>query len=87
MEVAGLASHVLGVDDDERGQVVAAALVIPEGREFGDDELEALRRHLASRLSAYKVPRILVPLRQAEVPMMSSGKLDSRALRAVLADG
>jgi acyl-CoA synthetase (AMP-forming)/AMP-acid ligase II len=84
VEAAGLASYVVGVDSDERGQVVAAALVIPEDRQFGDQELEALRHDLAARLSVYKVPRILQPMRQSEVPMMSSGKLDRRALQAVL---
>ncbi len=86
-ELAGLRSHVLGVDDDERGQLVAAALVIPEGREFGDRELDALRQDLATRLSSYKVPKILVPMTEAEVPMMSSGKIDNRALREVLRRG
>ena len=83
-EVAGLRSHVLGVDSDERGQLVAAALVVADGRTFGNDEVEQLRRGLAARLSVYKVPRIMVAMGEAEVPMMSSGKLDSRALRELL---
>jgi acyl-CoA synthetase (AMP-forming)/AMP-acid ligase II len=84
VEVVGLRAHVLGVDSVERGQVVAAALVIPDGRRFGAEEVAALREALAERLSVYKVPRILVPLREAEVPMMSSGKLDRGALQEVL---
>ncbi len=87
MAVAGLRSYVLGVDDDERGQVVAAAVVIPEDRQFGDHDLDGLRRDLATRLSVYKVPRILRPMRESEVPMLSSGKLDRRALQAVLRHG
>ncbi len=86
-ELTGLAAHVLGVDDADRGQVVAAAVVIPEGRSFGPDQVEQLGLELRVRLSAYKVPKRLVALAPAEVPMMSSGKLDSRALRARLAQG
>ena len=40
---------------------------------------------LRERLSAYKVPKRFVFLADADVPMMSSGKLDARALKALLA--
>ena len=49
-------------------------------------EVDELRRRLAARLSAYKVPKILLPMPKSEVPMMSSGKLDARALKERLAD-
>jgi acyl-CoA synthetase (AMP-forming)/AMP-acid ligase II len=76
---SGLVAHVLGIDDPERGQVVAAAVRAPEGGEAPDPE--ALRLALRSRLSAYKVPRRLLVMADADVPMMSSGKLDARALK------
>jgi acyl-CoA synthetase (AMP-forming)/AMP-acid ligase II len=78
-EVAGLVAHVIGLDDAERGQVVAAAVRVPRGqRPPSPDELRAALR---ARLSAYKVPRRVLFFADDEVPMLSSGKLDSRALR------
>jgi acyl-CoA synthetase (AMP-forming)/AMP-acid ligase II len=70
---------VLGVDDPARGEVVAVAVRIPVGQDPPHpDELRAtLRQHL----SAYKVPQRYLFLTDAEVPMMSSGKLDARALK------
>jgi acyl-CoA synthetase (AMP-forming)/AMP-acid ligase II len=40
-----------------------------------------LRATLRQHLSAYKVPQRYLFLADAEVPMMSSGKLDARALK------
>jgi acyl-CoA synthetase (AMP-forming)/AMP-acid ligase II len=77
-DVAGLTAHVVGVDHEVRGQIVAAAVRVPEGRTVDADEL---RSRLAGRLSAYKVPRRIVLLAEGDVPMMSSGKLDLRALK------
>jgi acyl-CoA synthetase (AMP-forming)/AMP-acid ligase II len=78
-EVTGLVAHVVGVDDTDRGQVVAAALRVPAGRTAPDPE--ALRTALRERLSAYKVPVRFLVLGDDEVPMLSSGKLDARALK------
>ncbi|MDZ7675367.1 MAG: class I adenylate-forming enzyme family protein [Acidimicrobiales bacterium] len=75
-EHAGLRSHVLGIDDPTKGQVVAAALLSDD-----DVDLEQLRTMLRDHLSAYKVPRRYLVLADDEVPMMSSGKLDARALK------
>jgi acyl-CoA synthetase (AMP-forming)/AMP-acid ligase II len=80
-DVAGLVAHVVGVDDAARGQVVAAAVRVPAGRAVDADDLRA---RLAERLSTYKVPRRIVLLADDEVPMMSSGKLDLRALKDLL---
>jgi acyl-CoA synthetase (AMP-forming)/AMP-acid ligase II len=85
-EATGLEAHVVGVDSVERGQLVAAALVLPDGRAMTAAEVDELRRRLATRLSAYKVPKILLPMPRSEMPMMSSGKLDARALKERLAD-
>jgi acyl-CoA synthetase (AMP-forming)/AMP-acid ligase II len=78
-DVTGLASHVVGLDDAERGQLVVAALRVPKGGEPPD--LDELRAALRARLSAYKVPRRFLVLSDDEVPMLSSGKLDARALK------
>jgi acyl-CoA synthetase (AMP-forming)/AMP-acid ligase II len=84
LDVAGLTAHVVGIDDEARGQVVAAAVRVPEGAEVDAGEL---RHRLAERLSAYKVPRRIVLLADGEVPIMSSGKLDLRALKELLGAG
>ena len=77
LETSGLVAHVVGLDDAARGQVVAAAV-------RGSVDVDELRSALKARLSAYKVPRVIVPLAEDEVPMMSSGKLDVRALKELL---
>ena len=78
-DATGLVAHVLGVDDAERDQLVAAAVRVPRGEAPPDpDDLTAALR---KRLSAYKVPRRYLFLADDEVPMMSSGKLDARALK------
>ena len=80
-DVAGLVAHVVGVDDEARGQVVAAAVRVPDGRTVDADDLRA---QLRARLSAYKVPRTIRLFAEDEVPTMSSGKLDLRALKDLL---
>jgi acyl-CoA synthetase (AMP-forming)/AMP-acid ligase II len=83
LEVSGLTAHVVGVDDEARGQVVAALVRAPDGAAVDVDDLRA---RLNDRISAYKVPRRIAVVPDAEVPMMSSGKLDLRALREMLCD-
>jgi acyl-CoA synthetase (AMP-forming)/AMP-acid ligase II len=78
-DVTGLVAHVVGIEDRERGQLVVAALRVPRGQDAPD--LDELRAALRTRLSAYKVPRRVLVLADDEVPMLSSGKLDARALK------
>ncbi|MFV2173793.1 class I adenylate-forming enzyme family protein [Actinomadura sp. LOL_016] len=85
LDASGLTAHVVGVDDPVRGQIVAAAVRVPPGRTPVDPD--ELKSRLRSRLSAYKVPRRIVLMGDDEVPMMSSGKLDLRALKSLLAAG
>ena len=80
-EVAGLNAFVVGVDDPNRDQIVAAVIRAPDDPSSGVD-VEVLTSNLRARLSSYKVPsRILVV---TEIPTMSSGKIDQRAIRAML---
>ena len=44
-------------------------------------DADALRAELRTRLSAYKVPQRYLVLADDDVPMLSSGKLDARALK------
>jgi acyl-CoA synthetase (AMP-forming)/AMP-acid ligase II len=77
----GAVSHVVGIPDQERGELVAAAVVVEsDGRAFDE---QGLRTALARELSAYKVPRRIVALHADQVPLLSSGKVDLRALRKV----
>jgi acyl-CoA synthetase (AMP-forming)/AMP-acid ligase II len=78
LELTQLTAHVVGVDDAERGQVVAAAVRVPAGETVDVDQLRA---ELRGKLSAYKLPKRFLLLADDEVPMMSSGKLDLRALK------
>lgn len=83
-DLTGLAAHVTGLDAGPHDQLVAAAVVVPEGGDFGEAALAELRAGLVKRLSAYKVPKVIRALPAADVPLMSSGKLDAPALRALL---
>jgi acyl-CoA synthetase (AMP-forming)/AMP-acid ligase II len=80
-DVAGLVAHVVGISDDARGEVVAAAVRVPAGSAAPD--ADELRTALKERLSAYKIPRRFLFLPDGEVPMLSSGTLDAKALRAL----
>jgi acyl-CoA synthetase (AMP-forming)/AMP-acid ligase II len=79
-EVTGLVAHVVGIDDLDRGQLVAAAVRVPRGQEPPD--IDELRVALRTKLSAYKVPQRYLVLADDDAPMLSSGKLDARALKA-----
>ena len=74
-------AHVVGVPHPDRGQTVEAAVVLEAGSEADPD---ALRARLERELSAYKVPRQLVFLARAELPMTDSGKVDRRRLAALI---
>jgi acyl-CoA synthetase (AMP-forming)/AMP-acid ligase II len=74
-KVTGAESHVVGIPDAERGELVAAVLALP-----GFDE-SALREQLREELSAYKIPRRFLALPRAEIPLLSSGKVDTKQLK------
>jgi acyl-CoA synthetase (AMP-forming)/AMP-acid ligase II len=85
LDLTELVAHVVGLDDPVRGQLVAAAVRVPAGQDPPD--AEQLRIALRSRLSAYKVPQRITFMADAEVPMLSSGKLDALALKERLGAG
>jgi acyl-CoA synthetase (AMP-forming)/AMP-acid ligase II len=68
--------HVVGLPDADRGQLVAA--VIASDTEV---DVSGLQETLRSHLSAYKIPRRVATVRHADLPMLSSGKVDLSALR------
>lgn len=75
--------HVLGLPDVERGQIVAAVVVMDHPAQF--DEATVCRM-LRTRLSAYKVPRAFAVVRREELPVLSSGKVDTNALAGLFDD-
>ena len=72
---------VAGVPDDELGQCVAAAVVPLPGAE---PPPAALAAHVGARLAGHKKPRRLRIV--DALPLTPVGKLDRRALRALLVD-
>jgi acyl-CoA synthetase (AMP-forming)/AMP-acid ligase II len=80
----GLASMVIGVPDPERDQVVAAVILAEPDTA---PDLDVLRTELRARLSAYKVPRRFLVLAPDDLPMLSSGKPDLRAIEELFDGG
>lgn len=77
----GLTAHVVGVPDAQRGQLVGAVVVVPDGVAF---DAAALRDRLKAELSAYKIPRRFLAVSRDQVPLLSSGKVDRRHLKKLL---
>lgn len=75
----GASAHVLGLPDERRGQLVAAVVVRPDGAAGFD--ATALAEQLRTELSAYKIPRRFVAVRPADMPLLPSGKVDTRRLK------
>ncbi len=67
---------VIGVEDDQWGEVGAAFVALHEGHTLTDDELIA---HCRSQLAKYKVPKHVRVL--DELPKGHSGKIQKTALR------
>jgi acyl-CoA synthetase (AMP-forming)/AMP-acid ligase II len=75
------AAHVVGVAHPERGENVAAVVVLREGAAVAPAQL---RERLRGELAAYKLPRHIFVSAANALPITASGKLDRRALRAEL---
>lgn len=72
---------VFGVPAGERGEDVAAVVVVSSPAELDADEIRTRAR---AALSGYKVPRHLKVVRPEELPMLPTGKVDMAALRSWL---
>ena len=53
----------------------------------GTVDVDHLRTELRGLLSAYKVPKQILVVSDSQVPIMSSGKLDLRALKDMFGGG
>jgi len=89
-----LASHdavadaaVIGVPDEERGEVPEAFCVLTTGHEPSEELKGDLREHVSERLAAYEYPRAIKFLE--ELPTTVTGKVRRASLRnrGGLADG
>jgi acyl-CoA synthetase (AMP-forming)/AMP-acid ligase II len=76
-------AFVVGLPDPDRGQNVAAAVVLNPDRTLTEDDLRA---RVKGDLSAYKVPRHIFFYRSAELPFTDSGKIDKRRLEKLLSE-
>ncbi len=74
-------AYVVGVPHPDRGQNVAAAVVVEQDAELS---VAALRERLRAELSAYKVPRHTYFYAAADLPFTDSGKIDKRRLSDLL---
>jgi acyl-CoA synthetase (AMP-forming)/AMP-acid ligase II len=77
----GSTAYVFGVPDLDRGQAVVAVIATD-----GDVDESSLRHELKRELSAYKIPKRIVAVAPAEIPVLSSGKVDMNRLAAVFDD-
>jgi acyl-CoA synthetase (AMP-forming)/AMP-acid ligase II len=75
------AAYVVGVADAQRGENVAAAIVLEPGASLDASEL---RKRAKAQLAAYKVPRHVWIAEQDALPFTDTGKIEKRKLRALL---
>lgn len=79
---------VVGIPAGDRGEDVAAAVVVPAADCGSANRVSAdeLLNRLQGRLSAYKLPRHIAILHDDDqLPRLDSGKVDRRAVAALLA--
>jgi acyl-CoA synthetase (AMP-forming)/AMP-acid ligase II len=74
----GATAYAFGIPDSDRGEAVVAVIAT-------DDPIDetSLRGALKRELSAYKIPKRIVAVPPAQIPVLSSGKVDMKRLAAV----
>jgi len=70
---------VVGVPDQEKGQITKAFVVLKEGHEGSDEFFEELKTFLKDHIAIYKLPRAIEY--RTELPRTPTGKLLRRHLR------
>lgn len=75
-------AYVVGLPDEQRGQVVVAALVARDGASPLD--IAAIEAEMKARLSSYKVPRAMIEIARDDVPMLASNKVARRDIAKML---
>ncbi len=76
-------AYVVGLPDQERGELVVAAVVPRDGVTL---DFAAIEAELKRRMSSYKVPRAYVEIAREEVPMLHSNKVSKRLVAKLLAE-
>lgn len=76
-------AYVVGLPDEERGQMVVAAVV---SRDDVALDLAQIEAQLRQKLSRYKVPRRFEQILRAEVPLLHSNKVARRQIESLLAE-
>jgi acyl-CoA synthetase (AMP-forming)/AMP-acid ligase II len=77
-------AFVCGIPHPDRGEDVVAAIALSPGQTLEEEEA---RKRVKEELASYKVPRrIAVFADQTELPWLDSGKVDRRALTAILTE-
>ena len=74
---------VVGLPDDQRGQIVGAAVVLRDGYVAGPDLVTELQAYVRAETAPYKYPRRIWFV--DELPKTTSGKIHRSALRPFLA--
>jgi len=74
---------VVGVPHPQRGQNVAAAVVLNAGAKLSGD---TLRQRLRDELASYKVPRHVFFCSRGELPFTESGKIQKTELARILSE-
>jgi len=77
-------AYVVGLPDEQRGQIVAAAAVAREGQSPLD--FTAIEAELRKRMSGYKVPRAYIEITRDEVPLLHSNKVSKRMVAELLGE-
>lgn len=70
---------VIGVEDEDRGQIVQAHVVLKDGVEAGPDKVKELQDYVKSRIAPYKYPRSIVFT--DALPKTATGKIQRFRLR------
>ncbi len=76
---------VVGQPDEDRGQLVAAFVILRDGVEDSDDLAHDLQEHVKQEVAPYKYPRAVHFV--DELPRTQTGKVQRFRLREQLADG
>jgi acyl-CoA synthetase (AMP-forming)/AMP-acid ligase II len=76
-------AYVVGIPDADRGERVAAAVVLERDAAA---EAEELKKRVKAELAAYKVPRLLHVAEPGTLPFTDSGKIDKHRLRDFLGE-
>jgi acyl-CoA synthetase (AMP-forming)/AMP-acid ligase II len=77
-------AQVVGLPDEQRGELVAAVLVPATDGVLDVDEIAA---RLHERVASYKVPRLFAVTTRDELPFLPSTKVDRRELVRQLSTG